>query len=170
LTSQDDPPLGDDATDSVAAQDSALAEHDTIWPDDPFAPIDLPTQRRDARERAVTLLYEAEMKSVAGTEIVDELTLAPDPMAAELVVGVSDKQTLLDEHISASLAKSWSLHRLAVLDRIVLQISTYELMFRPQVPTGAVINEAVEIAKHFSGPEAAKFINGVLSTIAKAVR
>jgi len=159
-------PDGQDDVDQV----SALSDHDTVWPDDPFAPLDLPTQRRDARERAVTLLYEAEMKSVAGTEIVDELTLAPDPMASELVVGVTDKATLLDEHISASLDKSWSLHRLAVLDRIVLRIATYELMFRPKVPTGAAINEAVEMAKRFSGPEAGKFVNGVLSAIARSVR
>ena len=60
--------------------------------------------------------------------------------------------------------------RLAVLDRLVLRLATFELAHRPDVPRGAIINEAVELAKYFSGPEAAKFVNGVLSTIASRTR
>ena len=59
---------------------------------------------------------------------------------------------------------------LSVIDRIVLRVATYELMHREKVPTGAAINEAVEIARQFSGPEAGRFVNGVLSGVARAVR
>ena len=118
----------------------------------------------------VTLLYEAEMKGRSASMVLDELTLAPEPMAAELVVGVDDHQLELDEQISAALDAKWSLARLSVIDRIVLRLATYELMYREQVPTGAAINEAVDIARQFSGPEAGRFVNGVLSGVARAVR
>lgn len=168
-----EPMAADDAAaegPEVENAEQALAAHETIWPDDPFAPVDLPTQRREARTRAVTLLYEAEMKGRSASMVLDELTLAPEPMAAELVVGVDDHQLELDEQISAALDAKWSLARLSVIDRIVLRLATYELMYREQVPTGAAINEAVDIARQFSGPEAGRFVNGVLSGVARAVR
>lgn len=166
----DEPSSPDGDLQPVADADEALSAHETIWPDDPFAPVDLPTQRREARTRAVTLLYEAEMKQMSASAVLDELLLAPEPMAAELVVGVDDHQAELDEQISAALDRSWSLNRLSVIDRIVLRVATYELAHRAQVPTGAAINEAIEIAREFSGPEAGKFVNGVLSGVARSVR
>jgi transcription antitermination protein NusB len=165
-----EPDGGHETVVEVADADEALAAHRTTWPDDPFSAVDLPTQRRDARERAVTLLYEAEIKSIGGAEVIDSLAIAPEPMVSELVVGVSDTAQVLDEQISAALDSSWSLARLAILDRIVLRIGTYELMYRDQVPTGAAINEAVEMAKLFSGPEAGRFVNGVLSGVSRSVR
>lgn len=165
-----EPDGGHETVVEVADADEALAAHRTTWPDDPFSAVDLPTQRRDARERAITLLYEAEIKSIGGAEVIDLLTIAPEPMVSELVVGVSDTSQVLDEQISAALDGSWSLSRLAILDRIVLRLGTYELMYRDQVPTGAAINEAVEMAKLFSGPEAGRFVNGVLSGVSRSVR
>jgi N utilization substance protein B len=136
---------------------------------DPFAD-DVATQRRDARERAVSLLYEAEMKSAPIGEVIDDLPLVPDGLVGLLAMGVGDNLAELDEAISGALDPSWSIERLSVLDRLVLRLGVFELTQRPDVPVGAAINEAVELAKHFSGPEASKFVNGVLSTIAKRVR
>ena len=136
---------------------------------DPFGD-DLATQRRDARERAVSLLYEAEMKSVSIGEVIDHLPLVPDDLVGLLAMGVGDHAAALDETISEALDASWSIERLSVLDRLVLRLGVFELTHRPDVPVGAVINEAVELAKNFSGPEAAKFVNGVLSTVAQRVR
>lgn len=137
---------------------------------DPFGPEDVPTRRRDARERTVEVLYEAEMKAVTAASVIDEMLLAPDPLVVELVVGVEDHQTELDEQISMALDRAWTLARLSVLDRLILRMGTYELVHRPQVPLGVVINEAVELAKLWSGPEAGKFVNGVLSGVARSVR
>ena len=137
---------------------------------DPFDDVDIATARREARERAVSLLYEAEMKSETVAAVVDALPIPPEPLAGELAVGVEDVADELDEHITDALDASWSFERLAVLDRLVLRLGTYELAHRPSVPVGAVINEAVELAKYFSGPDAGKFVNGVLSTIATRVR
>lgn len=137
---------------------------------DPFSDVDLPTQRREARERAVSLLYEAEMKSTPIGDVIDSLPLPPDELAGVLAMGVGVHVEALDELIEAALDRSWSMARLAVLDRLVLRLATYELVHRPEVPHGAIINEAVELAKYFSGPEAAKFVNGVLGTIASRTR
>jgi len=137
---------------------------------DPFEDVDLATHRREARERTVSLLYEAEMKSTTAASVIDALPIVPDELVVELTVGVSDFAERLDEQVAASLDASWTMARLAVLDRLVLRLAAYELSHRPQVPTGAIINEAVELAKYFSGPEAAKFVNGVLSSVARNVR
>ena len=136
----------------------------------PFEDIDLPSRRRDARERTVSLLYEAEMKSTTVAEVIDSLPLGVDELVLLLATGVADNQTQIDEHITGALDPSWSMDRLAVLDRIIMGLGAFELEHRSAVPTGAIINEAVELAKHFSGPEAARFVNGVLATLATKLR
>jgi N utilization substance protein B len=135
-----------------------------------FDDVDLATHRREARERTVSLLYEAEMKSVTSADVIDALPIVPDALVIELTVGVWEFAESLDEQVAACLDKTWTMARLAVLDRLVLRLAAYELIHRPQVPKGAVINEAVELAKYFSGPEAARFVNGVLSSVARNAR
>lgn len=125
--------------------------------------------RREARERAIGLLYEAETKGVTPEELLEELPVAPDEFAAELVVGVGSHLSELDALI-ISYARGWKLERMPALDRAVLRLATYELAHRPDVPTGAVISEAVELAKQYSTEESGKFVNGMLSAIAAAVR
>jgi N utilization substance protein B len=73
--------------------------------------------------------------------------------------------TLLTDH-----ARGWTLERMPVIDRTVLRIATYELLARPDVPTAVVIDEAVELAKRFSTDDSGRFVNGMLSAIAKKVR
>ncbi|MCB0990863.1 MAG: transcription antitermination factor NusB [Acidimicrobiales bacterium] len=137
---------------------------------DPFGPEDEPSRRRDARERTVEVLYEAEMKGVTAASVLDEMILTPDPLVSELVVGVEDHQTELDEQIANALDRSWTLARLSVLDRLIMRMATYELIHRPGVPVAVALNEAVELAKLWSGPEAGRFVNGVLSGVARSVR
>jgi transcription antitermination protein NusB len=130
---------------------------------DPFGG-DVPTVRREARERAVALLYEAHMKEVAPGDLVDGLDVPGDPLTVELVRGVADHVDQLDAHIDALLRDDWRPDRIALLDRIVLRIAGYELDHRPQVPKGAVINEAVELAKRFGATDQTpRFVNGVLA-------
>jgi len=136
----------------------------------PFDDVDLPSRRRDARERTVSLLYEAEMKSTTVAEVIDSLPLGVEDLVLTLATGVADHQAEINGHIAAALDPAWSMERLAVLDRIIMGLGAFELEHRPAVPTGAVINEAVELAKHFSGPEAGRFVNGVLAALATKLR
>ncbi len=129
----------------------------------------LPGSRREARERAFHLLYESEMKNEGSSDVLAALPLEPDTFAVELVMGVSQEGNVIDSLI-IDHAHNWELDRMPALDRALLRLATYELAFRPDVPTGAVISEAVDLAKRYSTDDSGKFVNGVLSAIAAAVR
>jgi N utilization substance protein B len=129
----------------------------------------LPSTRREARERALGLLYEAESKQVEPAAVLDELPVPPDPFVADLVGGVQKEQARIDELITAH-AIDWTIERMPAVDRALLRMATYELMARPDVPTGAVISEAVELATQYSTEDSGRFVNGVLATIAAVVR
>jgi N utilization substance protein B len=125
--------------------------------------------RREARERALALMYEAETKSLTPAEVIDALPVPPEPFAAELLLGVGEHADEIDATIRA-YAKGWTLERMPALDRALLRIGVYELTYTPDVPTGAVISEAVELAKTFSTDDSGKFVNGMLSAIAEDLR
>jgi N utilization substance protein B len=125
--------------------------------------------RREARERALALMYEAETKSLTPAEVLDALPVPPEPFAAELLIGVGDHTDEIDATIRA-YAKGWTLERMPALDRALLRIGVYELSYTPDVPTGAVISEAVELAKTFSTDDSGKFVNGLLSAVAADLR
>ncbi len=125
--------------------------------------------RREARERALSLLYEAEVKGLAPETLLGELPLAPDPFVGDLVAGVSKQQALIDDLI-ARYAIDWALERMPAVDRNVLRLAVYELLERPDVPVAAVISEAVELAKRYSTEESGRFVNGMLSSIATEAR
>lgn len=126
-------------------------------------------ERSDARERALILLYEAESKSMAPTDVVDVQVLPPDELTQRLVAGVEHNGRQIDDLI-ATHAKGWTLQRMPTLDRNILRIGTFELLGRPDVPVAVVIDEAVELAKRFSTDDSGRFVNGVLSAIAPVVR
>jgi len=125
--------------------------------------------RREARERALELLYEAEAKGQALDEVLRALPIRPDRFAVALVTGVGERQEELDGHIER-LAKDWTVDRMPWVDRSILRLGAFELLARPDVPTGVVLSEAVELAKRFSTEEAARFVNGLLSNLARQVR
>jgi transcription antitermination protein NusB len=125
--------------------------------------------RRQARERALALLYEAEMKGVAPGEVLRTLPARPDPFSAELVEGVAALEGRIDGLIVGA-AQGWELSRMPVLDRCILRIATYELVATPATPVAVVIDEAVELANQYSTAMSGRFVNGVLSTIAREVR
>jgi N utilization substance protein B len=125
--------------------------------------------RREARERALSLLYECDAKSLPAADVLADLPLDPDPFVIDLVRGVDDQGSRIDELIER-FSIDWTLDRMPVIDRTVLRLGAYELLFRSDVPVGAVISEAVELAKRFSTEESGRFVNGVLSSIAAEVR
>ena len=125
--------------------------------------------RRQARERALSLLYEAETKGVPPAEVLASLPLEPAPFAADLVSGVGEHGEHVDGFIRR-FARGWALERMPAIDRALLRIGVFELLHRPDVPTGAILSEAVELASRYSTEESGRFVNGVLAHIAREVR
>jgi len=96
-----------------------------------------------------------------------EETIEDKAFIETLVRGVDTKQTELDD-IIRPVAPEWPIEQIARMDRVILRIGVYELVFEEGVPPKVVINEAVELAKAFGGDNSSKFINGVLGTVLRA--
>ena len=128
-----------------------------------------PDERTDARERALILLYEAESKGLAPTDVLAHQISPADEMTVLLVEGVEHNLACLDEVIAAH-AKGWTLKRMPSIDRNVLRIAAFELLGRPDVPVAVVLDEAVELAKRFSTDDSGRFVNGVLSALVPVLR
>ena len=125
--------------------------------------------RREARERALALLYEAEQKGLDPlASVLDDLPIAPPGFAGELVVGVSDHLEPIDA-LLARCSHRWPLDRMPALDRTLLRMATFELG-HTDVPTGACISEAVELAKRYSTDDSGAFVNGLLARVAHELR
>jgi N utilization substance protein B len=127
------------------------------------------TARREARERALHLLYEAEVRGLPPQGVLDDQILAPDAFTARLVGGVGEHLGELDGLITET-SHTWSLERMPAMDRAVLRLGAYELVHEPETPTAVVIDEAVELAKQYSTEDSGRFVNGVLSSIAATSR
>lgn len=126
-------------------------------------------ERTDARERALILLYEAETKGIAPSEVLAAQISPADALTVELVQGVESNQARLDEAIAAH-AKGWTLQRMPAIDRNVLRVGAFELLGRPDVPVAVVLDEAVELAKRFSTDDSGRFVNGVLAALVPVLR
>jgi transcription antitermination protein NusB len=129
----------------------------------------LATSRSEARERALHLLYEAESRSEPPATVLAAQVLQPDAFTASLVGGVDAHQSELDTMIAAR-SRGWALDRMPAIDRAVLRLATYELVYQPDVPTAVVIDEAVELAKRYSTEDSGRFVNGVLAALAGEIR
>jgi N utilization substance protein B len=125
--------------------------------------------RREARERVLTILYEADLKGCAPTELLEALPIDREDFVDDVVRGVEANQAEVDGLIRR-FSRGWSLERMPVIDRSLLRMASYELAHRPDVPTGAVISEAVELAKQYSTDDSGRFVNGMLSSIAAVLR
>ena len=128
-------------------------------------------ERTRARRSALALLYTSEITDEGATKIAEEgRYLAEDgPLpdyATALVRGVEAHRMAIDKHLAAT-SENWALARMPI-DRSILRLATYEMMYVDDVPTSVTINEAVELAKDFGGEdESPRFVNGVLGRIAK---
>lgn len=132
-------------------------------------------ERRAAREAALTILFQVDVGR-AELDSAIEHTFAEMPIseaardfALSLVRGVLANLEKIDETIER-FSRDWKLERLARTDRAVLRIAVYEMLFRDDIPVGASINEAVELAKTYGGPESGRFVNGILGNVARTVR
>jgi N utilization substance protein B len=125
--------------------------------------------RREARERALGLVYECEQRRLSAATLLAELPVPPDDYAVVLLSGVDEHRDEIDALIR-KYSEHWALERMPVIDRALLRIGTFELAWVPEVPTPVAITEAVELAKQYSTKDSGRFVNGLLSRIAEEVR
>ena len=142
----------------------------------PAANSDMPGRRRKARELALQFLYQLEQNGATDPRPFEADFWARHPVddearafADSLVQGAKRQQGDIDKRI-AECAEHWDLDRMAVVDRNILRLAVYELLFEPGVPGKVTINEAIEIAKKFGTAESSRFINGVLDRIHRKLR
>ena len=124
--------------------------------------------RSKARKAALDLLYEGDIRNRPSLELLNERITTLDYLirdyTRELVNGVSEKKSKIDE-IILMRAKGWDLDRMPVLDRNILRLAAYELLWLRDIPESVAISEAVELAKSLSTEESASYVNGVLAAI-----
>ena len=128
----------------------------------------MPT-RREARERALSLCYEADVRGLDADQLLGELPAAPDEYAEAVVRGVESHRDEVDA-ILRKVSEHWALERMPVVDRTLLRLSTFELGWVLDVPSAAVLTEAVELAKQYSTKDSGRFVNGLLARIAEQLR
>jgi N utilization substance protein B len=128
------------------------------------------TGRRSARRKAVFILYQQDLLGLS-PEAALRRTGDPelDGYTSELFLGVAQHRAeidgLLERHV-----EGWSLQRLGVLERAILRVAAYELLWEKEVPAAVVIDEAVGSAKRFCSDEASSLVNGVLGALSDATR
>ena len=124
--------------------------------------------RSKARKRALDILFESELRGLPTLELLSERQSLGDvpvqPYAAELVRGVASHSERIDELISWNLV-DWTMERLPAVDRNILRIGVYELLWADGVPDGVAISEAVVLAQDLSTDNSPSFVNGVLARI-----
>ena len=124
--------------------------------------------RSKARKRALDVLFESEVRDEPVLDLLTERTAAADPpvsdYAAELVRGVHEHAGQIDMLLAAH-AKGWTLDRMPAVDRNILRIGVYELLWAADVPDGVAISEAVALAGELSTDDSSSFVNGLLARL-----
>ncbi len=132
-------------------------------------------KRTKAREYALQLLYQVDLTHTDAQHVLEEFwshhIVPPEvkTFASRLVEGTTDHLEDIDRLI-ASHANNWDIPRMAVVDRNILRLGAYELLYLEDVPPKVCLNEAVELAKRFGDDESSKFVNGILDAIHKTHR
>ncbi|KQR25309.1 MULTISPECIES: transcription antitermination factor NusB [Microbacterium] len=132
--------------------------------------------RTKARKRALDILFQADVRGeelaiMLATE-AKRASSEPERQASwlyarDIVDGVIDNRDAIDEQIT-TFSKDWSLQRMPAVDRALLRIAAWEILYNDEVPTAVAIDEAVELAKEFSTDDSGSFVHGVLARIARS--
>lgn len=134
--------------------------------------------RRQARETALQVLFQIDLlkdEENNPEHIVerwaDEFALPNGylPFAKELVIGTIKNRQRIDHDIEL-ISKDWTLKRMSGVDRNLLRLACFELLYREDIPASVTINEAIEIAKHYGSEDSARFVNGILDQMAAKCR
>ncbi|HAL29861.1 MAG TPA: transcription antitermination factor NusB [Coriobacteriia bacterium] len=128
-------------------------------------------ERTRARRQALQILYQRDItgqdvRSILDTRSFSDEDGEPSDYCRQLVLGTEARQGEVDARIEAT-SQHWSLMRMPFVDRNILRLAVYEIMFEEDVPASVAINEAVELAKAYGGDDSPKFVNGVLGKIAE---
>jgi len=132
-------------------------------------------KRRKARESALQILYQLEFDDSEvdqATDLFWQKKRAPEETkeySRWLVKGIVSHEKEVDEAIQ-SISEHWRISRMAVVDRNILRLAAFELLHAENIAPAIIINEAIEIAKKFSSPEAATFVNGILDALRKKIQ
>ena len=124
--------------------------------------------RGKARNRALDVLFEAEQRSVSPFDVLrarrEKTDQIVNPYTVEIIEGVVSLQPAIDEFLE-TYSQGWTLERMPSVDRIILRIGTWELLYNDDVPDGVAVSEAVTLAKTLSTDESPSFINGLLGRL-----
>lgn len=124
--------------------------------------------RRKARKEAVIILYQADLLGKKANDILNNETLFGkeiDSFTNKLVLGVTKKIGIIDKRIK-NVVENWSLERIAIIDRNILRVAIYEMIYEKEIPLKVSVDEAIEIAKELGQKDdTPKFVNGVLGKI-----
>lgn len=131
-------------------------------------------KRTKAREHALKILYAVDITGEEAKVCIDtywetneEKDIEVKRFANSIVLGAANNGKAIDKLIS-KYATNWQLDRMAVIDRNILRLATYELLFADEIPPKVTINEAIDIAKRYGDSDSGKFVNGVLDKINKS--
>ena len=125
-------------------------------------------RRRDARRLAAGIIHQADVSGRDPIEVLQERRELGEKVPGfteQLVRGVADKRGDIDRLIAAH-SEAWPVSRMPVVDRTLIRIACFELLYDDETPTAAVISEAVEAAKELSTEDSSRFVNGILGRIA----
>ena len=124
--------------------------------------------RRKSREAAVVLLYQSDLLGKDSEEVLkNEIDFGKkiDEFALELVIGVNKNRKAIDKEI-VGVVENWTIERIAIIDRNILRVAIYEMLFEKDIPLKVSVDEAIEIAKSLGQKDdTPKFINGILGRI-----
>ncbi len=125
--------------------------------------------RREDRETALSLLYEADMTGDPIPDVLDRNRADEDDYGTQVASGVNSHVSQIDEIIDG-VAEDWTVSRMGGIDRCLLRMGVWELLYRHDIPTTAVVSEAVALAEEYSTEKSAPFINGILVKLASTER
>jgi len=124
--------------------------------------------RTKARKRAIDVLFEAEQRNLPPVQVLAERIAQADPPVPEytvsLVEGVSAHRERIDEVLS-TYSQGWTLDRMPAVDRALLRVGAYEILFCDDVPDAVAVNEAVDLARSLSTDDSPAFVNGLLGRV-----
>ena len=124
--------------------------------------------RTKARKRALDAIFQADLNNKPIAEIQDESDVEDKKYSDTLIKGIKENQVQIDSLISDSLT-NWTIDRIPRVDKNILRVAVYELLFQKDVPVNVVISEAVKLAEDLSTDDSASFVNGTLANISKKI-
>jgi N utilization substance protein B len=136
------------------------------------------SSRTKSRKRAIDALFAADIRSVSASETLVEASEANSDRqnqdvifayAREIVLGFESHKDEVDAYLEA-YSQGWALERMPALDRAIMRVATWEIIFNDDIPDAVAVNEAVEIAKEYSTDDSPNFINGLLQKISSTKR